>query len=381
MALVNKNFSDIITFTRASTATYFDSAGTLTSAAVDAPRFDYDPSTLAAQGLLIEEARTNLCLASEDFFQTGTGGVNWIWPAGVITGNTQVAPDGTVTADTCTTTGSAASIFQSITVTASTSYTFSLFVKLGTMSASNYKIAIYNNTAATFIATDVVPSQVPNTSSWTRVTYTFTTPVGCTSIRVYPFRNSATITSSTVFIWGAQLEAGAFPTSYIPTTTTALTRAADVASVNTLSPWYNATEGTLFAEGTVVDNIAGTTPRTFGYFSDPSVANVFAVEVRSSTSARARISTGGVTVNASDSVNVLGVNAKLAGAYGADGATICVNGRSPVTLASSLPSGLTTLFLGQNTVPTAGSIANGYLRRIVYYPRRISNAELQSITS
>jgi hypothetical protein len=59
MPLVNKTFSDIITFTRASTATYFDATGTLQSAAIDVPRLDYDPATLAARGLLIEEQRTN----------------------------------------------------------------------------------------------------------------------------------------------------------------------------------------------------------------------------------------------------------------------------------------------------------------------------------
>lgn len=205
VGLVDKTFSQIITFTRASTATYFDSAGVLQSAAIDTPRFDYDPATLAARGFLIEEARTNLLLQSEDFANSA-GPVLWIWPAGVVTGNTEVAPDGTTTADTVTSSGGAQSVYQNITVTASTAYTFSVFVKLGTMSAANYKIAFYDNIAATFIASDIVPAQVPNNSGWTRISYTFTTPVGCTSVRVYPFRNSALIPSSTVFIWGAQLE-------------------------------------------------------------------------------------------------------------------------------------------------------------------------------
>ena len=342
------------------------------------PRFDYNPSTLAAQGLLIEEQRTNLCLASEDFFQTGTGGVNWIWPAGLVTGNTQVAPDGTTTADTITTIGGAQSIYQSITVTASTTYTFSMFVKLGTMSAANYKLAFYDNTAATFIATDVVPSQTPTTTSWTRVTYTFTTPVGCTSVRVYPFRNSATITSSTVFIWGAQLEVGAFPTSYIPTTTTALTRAADVASVNTLSPWYNASEGTLFA-----DVLSCRSGNRIAMFDDGSTNNRWEIRAISNIPVLNSWSGGVQDIISLTSGVTLGDPLspfKAAAANKTNNAAISVNA-APVGTDTScaMPLNQTRMFIG--SFQGTATFLNGYLRRITYYPRRLSNAELQAITS
>ena len=56
-----------LTFTRASTGTYYDSNGILQTAIIDAPRFDHDPTTKAPLGLLIEEARTNLQDRSEDF--------------------------------------------------------------------------------------------------------------------------------------------------------------------------------------------------------------------------------------------------------------------------------------------------------------------------
>ena len=195
-----------ITFTRASGATRVNASGALESVAIDGPRFDYDPVSLQPKGLLIEEQRTNLLLQSADLFEAGNGSGNWQWPLGIVTGNTQIAPDGTLSADTITTAGSAQSVYQSTTVAASTAYTFSVYAKLGTMSAGDYKIAVYNNTTPGFIAVDVVPTQIPTTTGWTRITYTFTTPVGCTSVRVYPFRNGSTIPSSTVHIWGAQLE-------------------------------------------------------------------------------------------------------------------------------------------------------------------------------
>jgi hypothetical protein len=88
------------------------------------------------------------------------------------------------------------------------------------MPSSDYKIAVYNNSASNFIAIDVTPSQTPNSSGWTRVTYTFTTPVGCTSVRWYPFRNGSAIPLSTVYLWGAQLEQSTTVGEYIPTTST-----------------------------------------------------------------------------------------------------------------------------------------------------------------
>ena len=379
-------FSPQITFTRASTATYFDATGTLQSAAIDTPRFDYDPATLAARGFLIEEQRTNLVLQSQDFANSA-GPVLWVWPAAFVTGNTEVAPDGTTTADTVTSSGGVQSIYQSVTVTASTAYTFSVFVKLGTMPAADYKIAFYDNIAATFIAADIVPTQVPNTSSWTRISYTFTTPVGCTSVRVYPFRNSATIPSSTVFLWGAQLETGAFPTSYIPTTTTALTRSADVASVNTLSPWFNSTAGTICADFSVSYDVAANTFPLTVSFDDNTTPNRIVATSRTIDDRTAfSVVSGGVSQASLLSNNTItyGVAAKCASAYAVGDAATALNGvLGTLGTPAVIPSGMSYMRLG-NAI-TGGvsynSILNGYLRRVTYYPRRLSNAELQGLTA
>jgi hypothetical protein len=381
MALVTKSFSDIITFTRASTATYFNSAGVLTSAAINVPRFDYNPSTLTARGLLIEESRANLLLQSADLYETGTGAVNWIYSIGAVAANTQIAPDGTLSADTLTTTGGGAqSIYQSATVSASTSYTFSVYVRLGTMLVSDYKIAVYNNSTPGFIASDIVPLQTPTTSGWTRITYTFTTPVGCTSVRVYPFRNGIGLSSCTVFLWGAQLEAGAFPTSYIPTTTTALTRSADVAQVNTLSPWYNASEGTIYSEGSVASFAA--TPAITSFSDGTDTGNLIQTNTSSLGVVRLRVTIGGVAQvnNISSGVTATAnTTFKSASTYKASDFAISVNAAAAATQASgSVPTPTQLRFMQTGS---GGSIFTGYLRRITYYPRRLSNAELVSITS
>jgi hypothetical protein len=364
------------------------------------PRFDYNPSTLVAQGLLIEEQRTNSLTYSEQFDNAA-----WSKTASSITANAIASPDGTLTGDKLVedTATSAHTISQSLSATTQ-SYTISVYVKkaerkyfqlFGRRDSTNYNgVMIDLDTGSLLPPTrPATTSNVSTTTAtsvgngWWRIAMTYSYTTTGTTVALFALTDDSQTYSYTgdgtsgIYIWGAQLEAGAFATSYIPTTTAATTRSADIASIGTLSPWYNATEGTLFTEGTVVNNISGTTARVFGYFADSGVTNLFSVEARSATSTRARILTGGVTVNASDTIDVLGVNAKLAGAYGSDGATICVNGRSPVTAASSLPTGIAALYLGQNSVPTAASIANGHIRRITYTPRRLTNAELQSLTS
>lgn len=196
-----------VTFTRGSTASYFDAAGALQSAAVNAARFDHDPVSLASLGLLIEPARTNLALRSNDF-------ANASWSK----------TSTTVAGEQLTFTAGGAELYENITVTASTQYTFSFWAKRGT--ATGLKYCIYNNSGATFPVADTSYYAQTNSSTWTRISVTFTTPVGCTSIRIYPNRSGVT---GTMFLRYAQLEAGASATSYIPTVAATVTRSADVA--------------------------------------------------------------------------------------------------------------------------------------------------------
>ena len=390
MALVTKNFSDIITFTRASTATYFNSAGVLTSAATNAPRFDYNPSTLAAQGLLIEESRANALTYSEDLTNAA-----WVGTNVTVSANSTTSPAGTTTADTliATTTNAEHTLDQSFSVTSGTTYTFTAFVKAAGLTNIGLRFtigALWTGGSSpqigfdlTAVSTAVIGGS-PASSSITNVGngyYRISMSVvavgtGTASARLQlmsgvnnTFAGNGT---SGVYVWGAQVEAGAFPTSYIPTTTTALTRAADVASVNTLSPWYNATEGTIYIESTRSTTAGfpgrirfsdGTANNSIDLYFD-AAANSSTYEIKTGGVQQAAIYGGGGTLNA-----VI----KAAAAYKVNDAVVYYGGNLQGTDTSlTVPSGINQVRIG--------NALTGYILRITYYPRRLSNAELQSLT-
>jgi hypothetical protein len=193
--------------------------------------------------------------------------------------------------------------------------------------------------------------------------------------------NTTSSVSSSIFLWGTQLEAGAFPTSYIPTTTTALTRAADVALVNTLSPWYNASAGTIYAEvgSAPVNNIV----QVAWEFNDNLGGGAGRIVTRRTAGGNLAtfIVSGGVTQADVGSSTTAAASStyKFASAWTAGDEGVSLNGATAVTgTPAVIPSTISKLFLGQNF----GNLQalNGYLRRITYYPRRLSNAELQAIT-
>jgi len=402
MPLVSKTFSQIITFTRASGGTYFDATGRLQTATNDVPRFDYNPSTLAAQGLLIEESRTNLLTRSEEFNDAA-----WTKTNSSITANAATSPSGTVTADKLIEALDVNLVHQttqsSVTIVSLGAYTASCYVKADTrtrvrigflVAGTSGVTADANLTAGTITAASAfgggsaVGSSIQAINNgWYRITVSGTGAAGTSGecrlelLDASGNRQYNGDGTSGLFIWGAQLEAGAFPTSYIPTTTTALTRAADVASVNTLSPWFNASTGTLFTES---QQLPGQTAAVFpriAVIDDGSTNNSILNLWRSDTS---RLY-GAVRVGAVDQADVgttgvtqTNVN-KIGFAYATNDFAASVNGGAPSTdTLGAVPSGLTTLRIGRSS---GTDFLNGYLRRITYYPRRLSNAELQAITA
>jgi hypothetical protein len=355
----------------------------------DVPRFDYNPATLAAQGLLIEESRTNLCLQSEDFATT------WGLVDGTVTTNAATAPSGTVTADALVTSGASAQVFQGLTITSGATVTGSVFLKqnglteieivlLSSANTTPYGRATFNvllgaiSVAATSsnggLNASAIITNVGN--GWYRCSVTVTYPaVTAAGMRIF----SAGATGS-VYAWGAQLEAGAFATSYIPTTTTALTRAADVASVDTLSPWYNASEGTLYAEFGLYAFTAGQSYRFT--FSDGTTSNQIRSRLAPSgtTQARHEVVNSGASTTLGSPATINLTLTKEAFAYATNDYAGVLNGGTPSTSSAVTVPSVNVLQLGA-AVGGASGFLNGYLRRITYYPRKLSSAQLQAITA
>jgi len=222
-----------ITFARAlNTATRVNNNGYVETVNADLPRFDYDPITLACKGLLIEESRANLFLQSENFSATWSTGNASISPDNVVSPSNLLDADTLIPANGVAL--SSCFVQQSITKAASAiTYTYSCFAKangfngLGlyirdlanagnraTVTFSLATGAITVAAAAVGTWTAASAAVTPFGNGWYRLSLTFTSSTE-TSILARFYADDSTIPTGDgvkgVALWGAQLEAGAFP--------------------------------------------------------------------------------------------------------------------------------------------------------------------------
>jgi hypothetical protein len=400
-----------ITFTRASDGTRFNSSGTLVTETTNVARFDYNPSTLAALGLLIEESRTNLCLQSNAFTTT--------WTALGTPAATQnvVGPDGGTTAWTMTDNNAVTTegVGQNITLTAA-AYTFSIYIKktsgatiypvlealTGTVTANctvdtNNGIATIWTayTGRTMLAS--ASATCSNAGSFWRVTMTYTATAAAYTHSIFTAA-TATATQATGAVdvaqqgsnvfYGAQVELGSFATSYIATTTIAVNRAVDVATINTITPWYNQSEGTLFAEADVFATTTDATTRAVFGFGDPAIAfgsaeAFYLSRDVSSALLFENMLDGGVNQGSTSGGNATAnVMFKIAMVYKLNDIAITVNGAVPATdLTATIPT-VTTASIGSaaGLWVNGGNHLNGHIKRLNYYNRSLKT-QLQQLTA
>ncbi|QIG66676.1 tail host specificity protein J [Rhizobium phage RHph_TM16] len=239
---------------RASTGTYFDADGILKTAANNVPRYNYTPSDLSAVGVLLAEAAgTNLILQSQTF-----DNASWTKTNLTVTANAIAAVDGTTTADKLTEDTTASAVHQTaqqFAVTSGQSYVGSTFFKAGSAGrllrvtmgaafASNCWASFDPVTELVTLGADAVAAGFikcldGNYRVWVKGTATST---GNATLYISMQTSTSPVYTgdgtSFIYVWGAQAEQGAAMTSYIPTTTATVTRAAEtITSQPTWTDW------------------------------------------------------------------------------------------------------------------------------------------------
>lgn len=378
-----------ISFNRASAATYFGKDGSLKYAANNQPRFDYDPITGQALGLLIEEQRTNLIPTSAQF--TGWNN-NSNLP---IIDNNMVAPDGTLSAATTNSIGSTRYKSTTSAVTSGTTYTYSIYIKPlnpsiavicyidGGIGASNSfassSVSVVPSTGSVALTGGIpaVSGTVVNSGNgWYRISVSFitlsTTTVAC---HIYPI--SANLTGW----WGAQCEIGAQPSTYIPTQVSSVTRAADRCL---LVPglWYTPTVGTWFAE------FQGGRESTQGFYgrvlSPIGASTILSTDNGSTFVVGSWI--GGPNISATTSRDFWTTKGKAALTYNNNTLTRTISARgltaSGTYAISEAPGYIitTAMGIGQNAA-SASNMLNGHITRITYWPANFTAAQLSILTA
>jgi hypothetical protein len=359
-----------------------------TTAAVYGPRFDHDPVTLACKGLLIEEQRQNLILQSEDF------GTTWTATQSTVSTNVATAPNGLVTADKIIpnlAAGALSRVAQVFTLTGA--HTMSVFAKAsewgwilisyGPIANTGVWFDLTNGTIGTQTA-GLVGSIIPYGNGWYKCIVAFTGAGTSLNARFRAVNadNESTLGDGTsgVFVWGAQLEAGAFPTSYIPTTTASLARSADVCSItgSDFSGMYNQPEGTLVTSSTR----ASTNTNAFiGHYSDNSFNNGFDIRYVSSTQVTPLMNVANSSQLTGMQVTITaGSVVKQAFSYKLNDCGYSVNGTATITDTSALIPTATRMAIGNAAVPAAFLYLNGTISSMRYFKKRLANAKLQALT-
>jgi hypothetical protein len=352
------------------------------------PRFDHNPvSPFACRGLLIEEGRTNL-FSSTNLNDWSTARVTRTAITGI--GLTNQATTLTISEPVNT------FISRGATLTTSVAYAISVRVKAGTVASFSFGDLIdgkysrsFNLSTNQWAASGGAPeftnyTVTPNIDGWFLVSAIYT-PTGATGVKTIAFLLGNPVVGQTVSFDTPQIEAGSFPTSYIPTTTGTSARGADVCNITgaNFTSFYNQSEGTLFADVSGLMNTTLLGNRSFFAISDGTYNNSLSILKASGI---AGIRGEGVTGGGANQFTLSNAYApftqyKVALGVKTNDTNMAANGSLKTTDTSvTLPSTMNRLDLRDPTA-AAGGHPSGHIAAIRYYKKRLPDAKLVALTT
>jgi hypothetical protein len=375
----------------------------LQTAPTNTPRFDFNPTTGESLGLLIEQSSTNLLLQSQ--FVSG-----WTL-SGASNTATDIAPDGTNTFQKLTEDTSIGGhrTYQQVTLAANTTATLSAYVKLA--SGARYLYVQYNNGDGIYASYNLTTGAVIGTAQLGTgsVTGATITPVGNSVYRITltgiasttvanPFiqfyvSNSSSAPTSTspsytgdgysgIYIWGAQLEALAFSTSYIATTSAQVTRASDVAYIggSNFTSIFNLGQGSFyhkfksFAPSSVSQGY-----RVGGMYSALGATTSFADLYIQAIPNNLYISVGTPNMQLTSSA-VSNTTYQASFSYQSGNSSASLNGATPITSSATFNASNMTIYSIGSLAGTFGQYLNGWISKTAYYPIAVTSTQLQALT-
>ena len=368
-----------ITFTRASTATYVGKDGLIKTAGVNEPRFDHDPATGESLGLLIEEERTNLFQYNNNPTTNASGTatkstVQIVLPSG------ETGPALETDADAF------AENYRNITATANTNPGYLTFYAKKKSAGSTGTLTITmegGGTARSFNSASI------NSDTWTKISTTHDWSSSNSTLRRYDiYFNGSGNTSdgdTSFYVAFQQFEEATFPTSYIPTSGSTVTREVEYGYTTDMN-FYNQNEGSVLSEVKLFD--FGNTPgkviwslNQVGGFGE----GIYYVNENGSNNINYSVQNGGSQFSGGDFTS----NDFIKSAIGFKKNSMInyFNGSLVGTedTSGNIPNNIGRLVIGNNawgssTPSNALNPANCHIKSFSYYPKRLTNTQLQTLT-
>ena len=344
------------------------------------PRLDYSGGA-SCPSLLLEPQRTNLVTYSEQFDNAAYTRNGY-----AVTANSAISPDGYQNADLMYQTVSGDKDFY--TTFPVTTGTFSIYAKAAgknwfyitdSVGANPAYYNISNGTLGT-VAGGSTATITSVGNGWYRLTYYRNQAGGYTFFKAVDTDNSQSSTASGTdgaLIWGAQYEAGAYPTSYIPTLSTSVTRVADAASKTGISSLIGQTAGTFFAEYTADSFASGARIVTL---SDGTLNTRITLFCDSNEKIHIYAATlaGGQQIDQATTIDFTG-NHKVAFAYANNDLAVYVDGTQAITSSGFSVPACSNMYLG--SVNIAGIPLSGGIKQSLLFTSRLTNADLATLTA